>query len=106
MLDKTREASAMTPRSSYDDYVIHSMQMAAYGATNNYPATAEAIESIIDSQYLPAPTNPQLLRTLMSIYYSAEGLRQGHRTTGSARARRAIPVEALADHRAGLLPER
>lgn len=69
VLNKTREASAMTPRSSYDDYVIHSMQMAAYGATNNYPATAEAIESIIDSQYLPATSKPQLLRTLMSIYY-------------------------------------
>jgi predicted Zn-dependent protease len=69
VLNKTREASAMTPRSSYDDYVIHSMQMAAYGATNNYPATAEAIESIIDSQYLPASSKPQLLRTLMSIYY-------------------------------------
>jgi predicted Zn-dependent protease len=69
VLNKTREASAMTPRSAYDDYVIHSMQMAAYGATNNYPATAEAIESIIDSQYLPAASKPQLLRTLMSIYY-------------------------------------
>jgi len=70
VLNKTREASAMTPRSAYDDYVIHSMQMAAYGATNNYPATAEAIESIIDSQYLPSSNKPQLLRTLMSIYYS------------------------------------
>ena len=69
VLSKTREAEAMTPRSSYDDYVIHSMQMAAYGATNNYPATATAIESIIDSQYLPAANKPQLLRTLMSIYY-------------------------------------
>jgi Tfp pilus assembly protein PilF len=69
VLNKTREASAMTPRSSYDDYVIHSMQMAAYGATANYPATAEAIESIIDSTYLPAASKPQLLRTLMSIYY-------------------------------------
>ena len=70
VLNKTREAAAMTPRSSYDDYVIHSMQMAAYGATNNYPETATAIESIIDSQYLPASNKPQLLRTLMSIYYS------------------------------------
>jgi hypothetical protein len=70
VLSKTREAAAMTPRSSYDDYIIHSMQMAAYGATNNYPATAEAIESVIDSQYLPATSKPQLLRTLMSIYYS------------------------------------
>ncbi len=69
VLNKTREASAMTPRSAYDDYVIHSMQMAAYGATSNYPATAEAIESVIDSQYLPASSKPQLLRTLMSIYY-------------------------------------
>ncbi len=69
VLNKTREASAMTPRSAYDDYVIHSMQMAAYGATNNYPATAEAIESIIDSQYLPSANKPQLLRTLMSIFY-------------------------------------
>lgn len=70
VLSKTREAAAMTPRSSYDDYVIHSMQMAAYGATNNYPETATAIESIIDSTYLPAANKPQLLRTLMSIYYS------------------------------------
>jgi thioredoxin-like negative regulator of GroEL len=69
VLSKTREAAAMSPRSAYDDYVIHSMQMAAFGAQSNYTETATAIESIIDSQYLPASSKPQLLRTLMSIEY-------------------------------------
>ena len=69
VLNKTREAAAMSPRSAYDDYVIHSMQMASYGAQGNYTATAEAIESVIDSSYLPATSKPQLLRTLMSIRY-------------------------------------
>lgn len=69
VLSKTREAAAMSPRSAYDDYVIHSMQMASYGAQANYPATAEAIESVIDSSYLPSTSKPQLLRTLMTIYY-------------------------------------
>jgi hypothetical protein len=87
VLSKTREASAMTPRSAYDDYVIHSMQMAAYGATNNYPETATAIESIIDSTYLPAANKPQLLRTLMSIYYSQKDY--GKAVTYGERARAA-----------------
>ena len=69
VLNKTREAEAMSPRSDYDNYVIHSMQMAAYGAQGNYPAAATAIESVVDSPYLAASSKPQLLRTLMSIYY-------------------------------------
>ena len=69
VLNKTREAEAMSPRSDYDNYVIHSMQMAAYGAQGNYPAAATAIESVVESPYLPASSKPQLLRTLMSIYY-------------------------------------
>jgi hypothetical protein len=69
VLNKTREAEAMSPRSDYDNYVIHSMQMAAYGAQGNYQAAATAIESVVDSPYLPASNKPQLLRTLMSIYY-------------------------------------
>ena len=69
VLNKTREAEAMSPRSDYDNYVIHSMQMAAYGAQGNYPAAAAAIESVVESPYLPATSKPQLLRTLMSIYY-------------------------------------
>ena len=69
VLNKTREAEAMSPRSDYDNYVIHSMQMAAYGAQGNYPAAATAIESVVESPYLPAANKPQLLRTLMSIYY-------------------------------------
>lgn len=69
VLNKTREAEAMSPRSDYDNYVIHSMQMAAYGAQGNYPAAAAAIESVVESPYLPAANKPQLLRTLMSIYY-------------------------------------
>jgi tetratricopeptide (TPR) repeat protein len=69
VLNKTREALAMTPRSAYDDYVIHYFQVPAYAAQNNYTALAEAIESIIDSTYLPAAQKPQLLRTLMSVYY-------------------------------------
>jgi len=87
VLEKTREASAMTPRSAYDDYVIHSMQMAAYGATQNYPETAAAIESIIDSTFLPAASKPQLLRTLMSIYYSQKDY--GKAVTYGERARAA-----------------
>jgi hypothetical protein len=69
VLNKTREAEAMSPRSDYDNYVIHSMQMAAYGAQGNYPAAAAAIEGVVESPYLPAANKPQLLRTLMSIYY-------------------------------------
>lgn len=69
VLNKTREAEAMSPRSDYDNFVIHSMQMGAYGAQGNYPATATAIESVIDSPYQSAASKPQLLRTLMSIYY-------------------------------------
>ncbi len=69
VLNKTREAEAMSPRSDYDNYVIHSMQMAAYGAQGNYQAAATAIESVVDSPFLPASSKPQLLRTLMSIYY-------------------------------------
>ena len=69
VLNKTREAEAMSPRSDYDNYVIHSMQMAAYGAQGNYAAAATAIESVVESPYLPAANKPQLLRTLMSIYY-------------------------------------
>jgi len=69
VLAKTREAEAMSPKSAYDEYVIHSMQMAAYGAQSNYPQTATSIESIIDSPYLPAANKPTLLRTLMSIDY-------------------------------------
>jgi hypothetical protein len=66
---KTREAAAMSPRTAYDDYVIHSLQMAAFAAQSNYPETATAIESVIDSPYLAASSKPQLLRTLMSIDY-------------------------------------
>jgi Tfp pilus assembly protein PilF len=69
VLNKTREAAAISPRTAYDDFLIHSMQMAAYGAQGNYSDTATAIESIIDSPYQAAANKPQLLRTLMSIYY-------------------------------------
>jgi Tfp pilus assembly protein PilF len=72
VLARTREAAAVTPRNAYDDYVIHSLQMAAYGAQGNYAETATAIEAIIDSPYLPASSKPQLLRTLMSIDYQAK----------------------------------
>ncbi|MGH8254527.1 MAG: tetratricopeptide repeat protein [Steroidobacteraceae bacterium] len=69
VLAKTREAQGITPRTAYDDYVIHYMQMPAYAAKNNYDETAKAIEAIINSPYLPSSTKPQLLRTLMSIDY-------------------------------------
>jgi Tetratricopeptide repeat len=69
VLAKTREAAAITPRTAYDDYVIHYMQMPAYAAKSNYDETAKAIEAIINSPYLPASSKPQLLRTLMSIDY-------------------------------------
>jgi len=69
VLAKTREAQAITPRTAYDDYVIHYMQMPAFAAKSNYDETAKAIEAIINSPYLPAATKPQLLRTLMSIDY-------------------------------------
>ena len=69
VIAKTREAAAITPRTAYDDYVIHYMQMPAFAAQSNYTETASAIEAIIDSQYLPANMKPQLLRTLMSIDY-------------------------------------
>jgi len=69
VIAKTREAAAITPRTAYDDYVIHYMQMPAFAAQSNYAETATAIEAIIDSQYLPANMKPQLLRTLMSIDY-------------------------------------
>jgi Tetratricopeptide repeat len=69
VLAKTREAAAITPRTAYDDYVIHYMQMPAFAAKNNLTETGNAIEAIIDSPYLPASSKPQLLRTLMSIDY-------------------------------------
>ncbi len=69
VIAKTREAAAITPRTAYDDYVIHYMQMPAFAAKSNYVETAAAIEAIIDSPYLPASSKPQLLRTLMSIDY-------------------------------------
>lgn len=72
VLAKTHEAEASSPKSAYDEYVIHSMQMAAYGGQGNYPDTATAIESIIDSPYLPAANKPTLLRTLMSINYQGK----------------------------------
>ena len=69
VLVKTREAAAITPRTAYDDYVIHYMQMPAFAAQSNYTETAHAIEAIIDSPYLASAMKPQLLRTLMSIDY-------------------------------------
>ena len=69
VIAKTREAQAITPRTAYDDYIIHYLQMPAFAAKNNYTETASAIEAIIDSQYLPAAMKPQLLRTLMTIDY-------------------------------------
>jgi len=69
VLAKTREASAVTGRNAYDDFVIHELQMAVYAAQSNYTETGAAIEAIIDSPYLPAAQKPQLLRTLMSIEY-------------------------------------
>jgi tetratricopeptide (TPR) repeat protein len=69
VLTKTREAAAVTPRNAYDDFVIHSLQMAAYGAQGNYTETATSIEAVIDSPFLPAASKPTLLRTLMSIDY-------------------------------------
>jgi hypothetical protein len=68
-LARLREADALTPHSSYDDYVIHSLQMAAYGAQSDYPNTATAIEQIVDSSFLPAANRTQLLKTLMVIDY-------------------------------------
>ena len=94
----------MTPRSAYDDYVIHSMQMAAYGATNNYPETATAIESIIDSTYLPAANKPQLLRTLMSIYYSQKDYGKAVDLRRACARRRRHQSGHAADDCAGLLP--
>ncbi|MDE2219390.1 MAG: hypothetical protein KGJ52_03335 [Gammaproteobacteria bacterium] len=69
VIAKTREAAAITPRTAYDDYVIHYMQMPAFAAKGNYTETASAIEAIIDSPYLPVNMKPQLLRTLMTIDY-------------------------------------
>jgi tetratricopeptide (TPR) repeat protein len=69
VIAKTREAAAISPRTAYDDYIIHYMQMPAFAAQGNYAETANSIEAIIDSQYLPANMKPQLLRTLMSIDY-------------------------------------
>jgi tetratricopeptide (TPR) repeat protein len=69
VLAKAKEAEAISPRTAYDDYIIHTMQMAAYGAQSNYAETAKAIESIIDSPYLTAASKPPLLRTLISINY-------------------------------------
>ncbi len=69
VLAKTREAAAITPRTAYDDYVIHYMQMPAFAAQSNYTETANSIEAIIDSPYLASTMKPQLLRTLMSIDY-------------------------------------
>jgi hypothetical protein len=86
VLNKAREAEAMSPRSDYDNYVIHSMQMAAYGATGNYPAAATAIESVIDSPYLPASNKPQLQRTLMSIYYQQKDYDKAIKYGEAARA--------------------
>jgi Tetratricopeptide repeat len=86
VLNKTREAEAMSPRSDYDNYVIHSMQMAAYGAQGNYQAAATAIESVIDSPFLPASSKPQLLRTLMSIYYQQKDYDKSIKYGEAARA--------------------
>ncbi|MBS0388817.1 MAG: tetratricopeptide repeat protein [Proteobacteria bacterium] len=69
VIAKTREAAAITPRTAYDDYIIHYLQMPAFAAKGNYTETATAIEAIIDSPYLPAALKPQLLRTLMTIDY-------------------------------------
>jgi tetratricopeptide (TPR) repeat protein len=69
VLAKAKVAEAISPRTAYDEYIIHSMQLAAYGAQSNYAETAKAIESIIDSPYLTAASKPPLLRTLMSIDY-------------------------------------
>ena len=69
VLSKTREAAAVTGRNAYDDFVIHELQMAAYGAQGNYAETGASIEAIIDSPFLPANQKPTLLRTLMSIDY-------------------------------------
>ena len=68
VLAKTREAAAITPRTAFDDYVIHYLQMPAFASQNNYTETANAIEAIIDSPYLPAALKPKMLRTLLSIY--------------------------------------
>jgi tetratricopeptide repeat protein len=86
VLNKTREAEAMSPRSDYDNYLIHSMQMAAYGAQSNYAAAATAIESVIDSPYLPAANKPPLLRTLMSIYYGQKDYDKAIKYGEAARA--------------------
>jgi hypothetical protein len=86
VLNKTREAEAMSPRSDYDNYVIHSMQMAAYGAQGNYAAAATAIESVIDSPFLPAANKPQLLRTLMSIDYQQKDYDKAIKYGEAARA--------------------
>jgi hypothetical protein len=86
VLNKTREAEAMSPRSDYDNYVIHSMQMAAYGAQGNYQAAATAIESVVDSPFLPASNKPQLQRTLMSIYYQQKDYDKAIKYGEAARA--------------------
>jgi len=86
VLNKTREAEAMSPRSDYDNYIIHSMQMAAYGAQGNYAAAATAIESVVDSPFLPAANKPQLLRTLMGIDYQQKDYEKAIKYGEAARA--------------------
>lgn len=69
VLTKTREAAALSPKTAYDEYVIHYMQMVAYSAKGDNAQTMATAESIVASPYLQASAKPQILRTLMGLNY-------------------------------------
>jgi hypothetical protein len=63
-----KEAQAAAGKNAYDDYVINSLLMQAYGGLNDTANALPAIEAVIASSYTPAGTKVQLERFQLSYY--------------------------------------
>jgi Tetratricopeptide repeat len=66
---KAKEASAVSNRSAYDNFVINSLLMAAYAAQGNTTDTVTYMEQVIDSPFQQAAGKAQMLKYLMSYSY-------------------------------------
>jgi TolA-binding protein len=66
---KAKEVQGTSGKNAYDDYLANEILYFAYAKTNQYAEAAKALETSLDSEYLPKGEVPKRSRTLLTMYY-------------------------------------
>jgi len=66
---KAKEVQGTSGKNAYDDYLANEILYFAYAKTNAYGDAAKALETSLESEYLPKAEVPKRSRTLLTMYY-------------------------------------